>query len=117
MAFLDILYLALAIAVYPVFRCLVCANYYLEMCHWTLFDTFAVPVYPHHGEPYAAVGSVLPYLMMKIIGNIWQVVEAFLISTEMDLSPHAHTVLWVFPVSHYPLGPDYFPYASRVVLE
>ena len=118
MAILDILYLALAIAVYPGFRCLVCARYYLEMIHWYHFDTFACCVYPHNGEPHAEVSSRYAYLMLKIIVNNWRVVEFFLISIElvMDLSPHAHLVLWIFPVSHYGLGPDYFESATRVVL-
>ena len=118
MAILDILYLALAIAVYPGFRCLVCARYYLEIIHWWHFDSFACCVYPHHGEPHAEVSNDYAYIMLKIIGKTWEVVEFFLISTELVMcqSPHAQRALWIFPISHDPLGPDYFPYARRVVL-
>ena len=118
MAILDILYLALAIAVYPGFRCLVCAKEFLEMSHWTIFDTFTVTVYPHHGEPWHEVTSFWPHLMLKTIEIIWQVLDILLVSTELvlNLSPYAHTVLWIFPVSHDSPANDYSEYASRVVL-
>lgn len=112
---LGILYLALAIALYPAFRCLVVVRYYLEMVHWYFFDKYAIAIYPHHGEPFAGYNSLPVLVTQEFTGKMHQVVEDILIWTEllMNLSPHAHTVLWIFPVSHYPLGPDYFPYARR----
>ena len=111
----GLLFLAFCIALYPAFRCLVAVRHHLEMVHWYFFHEYAIAIYPHHGEPFAGYDSLPVFVTQEFTGKMHQVVEDILIWTEllMNLSPHAHTVLWIFPVSHYPLGPDYFPYARR----
>ena len=102
MDYVQIVYLVLALATYPVFRMLVSIRDGLENTHAAMFMTWACAVYPHHGEPYAEVQSLAPFLLLKTIGQIWQVTEVLLITTEriLQVSPHAYTILWVFEVPH-----------------
>ena len=110
MRLLDAVRLFMAIAIYPIFRCLLSLRHDIEMLQWTMLDTFAFPNYPHEGEPYAEVPNRFFYYLIMINEVIWRSTDGLLRVCEsiIDYSLHAHTVLWLFPVSHYALGPDYF---------